>query len=187
VRSVSGFNVYDALQACSEYIIQFGGHKYAAGLTIDENQLDAFKQKFESVVKQTISPESLTPEIQIDTPILFKEINPEKENIPKFFRILRQMAPFGPGNMNPVFLTEGVNDTGGSKAVGKDNAHLKLSVKEFKSGIVMNGIGFNLGDKISLVKSGVPLAIVYTLEENNWKGNKTMQLRIKDIKSLIDL
>ena len=187
VRSVSGFNVYDALQACRAYIIQFGGHKYAAGLTIEENRLEAFKEKFESVVKESISPESLKPEIKIDTEIFFKEINPNKENIPKFFRILRRMAPFGPGNMNPVFLTKGVNDTGSSRAVGKDNAHLKLSVKEFKSGVVMNGIGFNLGDKIALVKSGAPLAIVYTLEENNWKGNKTVQLRIKDIKSLIDL
>jgi single-stranded-DNA-specific exonuclease len=186
VRSVSGFNVYDALQACSEHIIQFGGHKYAAGLTIAEDQLDAFKHKFESVVKETISQESLSPEILIDTEILFKEINPDKEQIPKFFRILKRMAPFGPGNMNPVFITKGVNDTGSSRAVGKDNAHLKLSVKEFKSGIIMNGIGFNLGNKINLVKSGAPLEIVYTLEENNWKGKKSMQLRIKDIKSLIN-
>ncbi len=182
VRSVSGFNVYEALQACQEYIIQFGGHKYAAGLTVAPEAYDSFKKKFEEVVKNTITQESLTPQIQIDTQISFKEINPLKEDYPKFFRILKQMAPFGPGNMNPVFLTEGVNDTGYSRPVGKDKAHLKLSLRDLKSGIIMNGIGFNLGHKAELVKSGVPVSIVYTLEENKWNNRVTMQMRVKDIK-----
>ncbi len=182
VRSVSGFNVYEALQACEDYLIQFGGHKYAAGLTVEPEKFEAFKEKFEEVVKNTISEESKTPQISIDTKISFRDINPKKEDYPKFFRILKQMAPFGPGNMNPVFMTEGVNDTGYSKAVGKDNAHLKLSLRDLKSGIVMNGIGFNLGDKAKLVKSGVPVSIVYTLEENHWNNRITMQMRVKDIK-----
>ncbi len=181
VRSVSGFNVYDALQACKEHIIQFGGHKYAAGLTIAIDQYQAFKNKFETVVKSTIKPESLVPEIKIDTALQFKEITP------KFFNILKQMGPFGPGNMNPVFVTEGINDTGYSKTVGKENEHLKLSVKDLKSGKVMNGIGFKLGDKADLVKSGVPLSVVYVLEENHWNGQTSLQMRIKDIKPVFDL
>jgi len=181
VRSVSGFNVYEALQACSDHIIQFGGHKYAAGLTIAVDQYEAFKAKFEEIVKNTITADSLTPEIKIDTDLTFKDISR------KFFNILKQMAPFGPGNMNPVFVTNGVNDTGYSKTVGKDNNHLKLSVRDLKSGIILNGIGFNMGEKAALVKSGVPLSIVYTLEENHWKDKISIQLRIKDIKPLINL
>lgn len=178
VRSVSGFNVYDALQACSEYIIQFGGHKYAAGLTVAEDQYDNFKQKFEEVVKNTIEETSLVPEIKIDAEIHFSDITP------KFFRILKQMAPFGPGNMNPVFVSHGLNDNGYSKKVGKDNTHLKLSLRDLKSGIVMSGIGFGLGDKADLVRSGKPLSVVYTLEENHWRNKVSLQMRIKDVKAI---
>jgi single-stranded-DNA-specific exonuclease len=178
VRSVSGFNVYDALQACSEYIIQFGGHKYAAGLTVAVDQYENFKQKFEEVVKNTIEDTSLVPEIKIDSEINFGDITS------KFFRILKQMAPFGPGNMNPVFVSYGLNDTGYSKKVGKDNTHLKLSLRDLKSGIIMNGIGFGLGDKADLVRSGKPLSVVYTLEENHWRNKVSIQMRIKDIKAL---
>ena len=176
VRSVSGFNVYDALQACSDYIIQFGGHKYAAGLTIAPDNFDKFKTKFEEVVKNTIAETSKVPEIVIDTDLSFKEVNR------KFFSILKQMAPFGPGNMNPVFETSGVNDTGYSKKVGKDGRHLKVSLRELKSGVTMSGIAFNMSEKAELVKSGVPLKIVYTLEENHWNNKVSIQLRIKDIK-----
>jgi len=181
VRSVTGFNVYDALQACSDYIIQFGGHKYAAGLTIEPEQFEKFKAKFEEVVKNTITDASKVPEIVIDTELSFKEINR------KFYNILKQMAPFGPGNMNPVFVTEGVNDTGYSKLVGKDQNHLKLSLRDLKSGVVMNGIGFNMADKFDLVRSGVPLSVVYTLDENHWQNRITLQMRVKDIKPLINL
>jgi len=176
VRSVSGFNVYNALHACSEQIIQFGGHKYAAGLTIEPEKFESFKKCFENVVKETITEASLVPEIKIDTDLSFKDITP------KFYNILKQMAPFGPGNMHPVFVTEGVNDTGYTKTVGKENNHLRLSVKDLKSGKVLNGIGFNLGHKADLVKSGVPVSIVYTLEENHWNGQVNLQMRVKDIK-----
>ena len=181
VRSVSGFNVYDALQACSEHIIQFGGHKYAAGLTIAPEEFDNFKAKFEEVVKNTITEASMVPEIRIDTDLSFKEITR------KFHNILKQMAPFGPGNMNPVFVTRGVNDTGYSRTVGKEQNHLKVSLRELKSGLMMSGIGFNMADKAGLVKSGVPLAVVYTLEENHWNNKVSLQLRIKDIKPVSEL
>ena len=176
VRSVSGFNVYDALQACSDYIIQFGGHKYAAGLTIAPENFDNFKAKFEEVVKNTITEASKVPEITIDTTLSFKDINR------KFYNIIRQMAPFGPGNMKPVFVTTGVNDTGYSKKVGKDGNHLKISLRELKSGQTLNGIAFNMGDKAELVKSGVPLKVAYILEENHWNNKVTLQLHLKDIK-----
>jgi len=176
VRSVSGFNVYDALQACSEHIIQFGGHKYAAGLTIAPDQYQNFKKKFNQVVAESIAESSLTPEIKIDAEIHFNDITP------KFFRILKQMSPFGPGNMNPVFVSHSLNDTGYSKKVGKEASHLKLSVRDLKSGIVMNGIGFGMGDKYEIVKSGKPISVVYTLEENHWRDKVSLQLRIKDIK-----
>ena len=175
VRSVSGYNVYDALQACSDYIIQFGGHKYAAGLTIATENFDKFKAKFEEVVKNTITEASKIPEILIDINLSFKDITR------KFYNILRQMAPFGPGNMNPVFVTTGVNDTGYSKVVGKEANHLKVSFRELKSGMTMNGIGFNMADKAKLVKSGVPLSVAYTLDENHWNNKTTLQLIIKDI------
>ena len=187
VRSVPGFNVYDALQACSEHIIQFGGHKYAAGLTVDPAQFEAFKNKFEQVVKENIGEESLTPQIIIDAPVSFREIMHGGGSIPKFYRLIKRMAPFGPGNMNPVFVTEGINDTGYTKTVGKDNNHLKLSLRELNSGIIMNGIGFNLGDKLSLVKQGMPLKIVYTIEENTWNGKTSLQLRVKDIKPMVEI
>ena len=185
VRSVHGFNVYEALQACSDYIVQFGGHKYAAGLTIEEKAFPDFKNKFEEVVKKSITPDLREPEIVIDAELSFKELMANPGNtFPKFYRILKRMAPFGPGNMNPVFVTSGVNDNGYSKTVGKDNAHIKLSLRDLKSGIVLNGIGFNLGDKIDIVKSGKPLKVVYSLDENHWNGRTTLQLRIKDVKTV---
>ncbi len=175
VRSVPGFNVYDALDACREYIIQFGGHKYAAGLTIAPGNFEKFKAKFEEVVKNTIAESSKVPEIIIDTDLTFKDITK------KFYNILRQMAPFGPGNMNPVFVSKGVNDTGYSKIVGKEGKHLKISLRELKSGITMSGIAFNMAGKAGLVKSGIPLKIAYTLEENHWNNKVSLQLHIKDI------
>lgn len=185
VRSVHGFNVYEALQACSDYIVQFGGHKYAAGLTLEEKAFPDFKNKFEEVVKNSITPDLREPEIVIDAELSFKELMANPGNtFPKFYRILKRMAPFGPGNMNPVFVTSGVNDNGYSKTVGKDNTHIKLSLRDLKSGIVMNGIGFNLGDKIDIVKSGKPLKVVYSLDENHWNGRTTLQLRIKDVKTV---
>jgi len=173
VRSVNGFNVYEALQKSSEYIIQFGGHKYAAGLTVDPLQYENFKKKFEEVVKSTLTDNQKIPEIEIDAKIKMSNINE------KLYRLIRQMAPFGPGNMHPVFLSKSVNDTGYSKVVGKDKKHLKLSLRELKTGKIMNGIAFGLANKIDIVKSGKTLSIVYTIEENVWQNRRSLQLQVK--------
>ncbi len=173
-RSVKGFDVYNAIDQCSEFIEQFGGHKYAAGLTIlPENYLN-FKAKFEEVVKTSITKELLTPEITIDAEIDLVDITP------KFYRIIQQMAPFGPQNMRPVFVTSGLRDNGYGKKVGADESHLKLSVFQGTPNIVFGCIGFGLGEKFSLTKNQFDLA--YCLDENTWNGKTSIQLQIKDLK-----
>ncbi len=172
-RSVKGFDVYNALEACSEHIEQFGGHKYAAGLTLQEEQYEAFKQKFEEVVSTTIDKKLLVPEISIDMALELEDITP------KFYRILKQFAPFGPGNMTPVFMTEGLNDTGYGKCVGTDEKHLKCAVQKNK--IIIGAIGFGLGYKHDLITGKQPFKAAYTIDENEWNGSKSLQLKLKDI------
>ncbi|WP_375241759.1 single-stranded-DNA-specific exonuclease RecJ [Lacinutrix sp.] len=174
-RSVKGFDVYNALEACSEYIEQFGGHKYAAGLTLKEENYEAFKQKFEDVVESTIDKRLLTPEISIDTQIELNEITP------KFYRILSQFAPFGPGNMSPVFMSDNLEDTDYGKCVGEDNKHLRLTVKQPNSDKIVC-IGFGLGDKLNLIKDKRTFKAAYSIDENEWKGNVFLQLKLRDIK-----
>ncbi|CAM1342771.1 single-stranded-DNA-specific exonuclease RecJ [Tenacibaculum amylolyticum] len=173
-RSVKGFDVYNALEACSEYIEQFGGHKYAAGLTLLPENYENFKWKFEEVVKNTIDKELLIPEVTIDTELEFLDITP------KFFRILQQMAPFGPQNMRPIFKSSSVRDNGYGKQVGEDKTHLKLTVFQGVSKNSFGAIGFGLGNKIDTVQN--TFEIVYQLEENTWNGNTSIQLQIKDLK-----
>ena len=173
-RSVKGFDVYNALEACSEFIEQFGGHKYAAGLTLAPKNYENFKNKFEEVVESTIDKELLTPEISIDAAIDLSEITP------KFFRIIQQMAPFGPKNMKPTFTSTCVRDNGYGKQVGADKTHLKLNVFQGDNQKTYNSIGFNLGNKMALVKD--EFAIVYALDENEWNGVKSIQLLLKDLK-----
>jgi single-stranded-DNA-specific exonuclease len=173
-RSVKGFDVYNALEACSEFIEQFGGHKYAAGLTLVPENYENFKNKFEEVVKSTIDIELLTPEISIDAVIDLSEITP------KFFRIIQQMAPFGPMNMKPTFTSTCVRDNGYGKQVGADKSHLKLNVFQGDNQKTYNSIGFNLGNKMALVKD--EFDIVYALDENEWNGVKSVQLLLKDLK-----
>lgn len=174
-RSVKGFDVYNALEGCSDCIEQFGGHKYAAGLTLLEAQYEIFKAQFEKVVKESIDPKLLTPEITVDAVIELKEITS------KLWRIIRQFAPFGPGNMTPVFMAEGLSDTGYAKGVGQEDAHLKVQVTQNNSHKI-GGIGFNLGDKLPLVTSRKPFDAVFTIDENEWQGNISLQLKLKDIK-----
>lgn len=174
-RSVKGFDVYNALEGCSDYIEQFGGHKYAAGLTLLENQYNNFKHQFEKVVKETIDPKLLIPEIAIDMVIPLKDITP------KLMRILKQFAPFGPGNMTPIFMAENLTDTGYAKGVGKEEAHIKVAVTQDDSHQI-GGIGFNLGDKLPLVISRKPFSAVFNIDENEWQGNISLQLKLKDIK-----
>lgn len=175
-RSVSGFDVYNALEACSAHIEQFGGHKYAAGLTLKEENYEAFKQAFEDEVSKTIDKALLTPEIKVDMTIGLDAITP------KFYRILKQFAPFGPGNMPPIFMTENLRDTGYGKCVGEDDKHLRVTVQHENSDRMV-GIGFNLGDKCELITDKKPFKAVYSIDENHWQGHVTLQLKLRDIKS----
>ncbi|WP_299363036.1 single-stranded-DNA-specific exonuclease RecJ [Winogradskyella sp.] len=174
-RSVKGFDVYNALEACSEYIEQFGGHKYAAGLTLLPKNYEAFKAKFESVVKETIDPKLLTPELKVDLEISLNQIDN------KLMRIIRQFAPFGPGNMTPVFMTQGVTDTGWGKCVGEEDKHLRFTATQSFADKVV-AIGFGLGNEIDIIKKRNPFDIAYTIDENHWNGTVSLQLKLKDIK-----
>ncbi|RBW59798.1 single-stranded-DNA-specific exonuclease RecJ [Tenacibaculum sp. E3R01] len=173
-RSVKGFDVYNALEECSEFIEQFGGHKYAAGLTLLPEQYENFKNKFEDVVSRTIQKELLTPEISIDAELELSEITT------KFYRVLKQMGPFGPQNMKPVFLSPSVRDNGYGKQVGADKSHLKLNIIYGADKKTYGAIGFGLGNKIEKVKNNFD--IVYNLDENTWNGNTSIQLVLKDLK-----
>lgn len=174
-RSVSGFDVYNAIDACSDLIEQFGGHKYAAGLTIKKENYEAFKQAFEDTVSKTIDRHLLTPEIKIDAQINLADITP------KFYRILKQFAPFGPGNMIPVFMTTHVRDTGYGKCIGEDDKHLRVTLSQPGAPNVV-GIGFGLGDKYNLISDKKLINAVYSIDENHWNGNVSLQLKLRDIK-----
>lgn len=175
-RSVKNFDIYQALEKCSEHLIQFGGHMYAAGLTIKKENLEAFRQKFEEVVASTIEETDLIPEIEIDAKIQFSEVTD------KFLRILKQFEPFGPGNPSPCFLTKEVFDTGYAKLAGARGEHLKVSFKQRRNpGYKFSAIGFNLGAQYENVKDKQHVDIIYSIEENNWRNKTTIQLQIKDL------
>ena len=177
-RSVKGFDVYNALDACSKHLEQFGGHMYAAGMTLKEENYQLFKEAFEKEVERTIHPDMLTPEIAVDAEINLSDITP------KLIRLLNQFEPFGPQNMTPIFLTKNIVDTGYGKPMGKENEHLKLFVKQSRKidteGIA--AIGFNLGNKIKLTTHQKPFQAVYCIDENEWNGKVSTQLRLRDIK-----
>lgn len=174
-RSVKDFDVYNALEACAEHLEQFGGHMYAAGMTLKEENYEAFKEAFERIVEQTIHPDLLLPEIAIDAEINLTDINE------KLVRLLNQFEPFGPQNMTPVFMTKGVKDTGYAKGIGQNEEHLKLFVKQNASE-GFGAIGFNLGNKLELVKNQNPFDAVFCIDENEFNGTVTVQLRLKDLK-----
>lgn len=179
-RSVKGFDVYNALEESAEFIEQFGGHKYAAGLTLKEENYVAFKNKFEEVVKDQIDPKLLEPELNYDLCINLEDITP------KFFRILKQFGPFGPGNLSPNFLIKGLKDTGYAKAVGKEMEHLKCNLFQSQTGPRISGIGFGLGDQLKYLSNYQPVDIICCLDENEWNGNTSIQLRIKDLRPNLD-
>ena len=174
VRSVKGFNVYNALEACKAHMLQFGGHKYAAGLSLKKAQLAAFKTAFEEQVDRTILPEQKTPVISYDIVLPIEEVNH------KLYRIVAQMAPYGPKNMRPVFCSKNCLDSGQSKVVGKDQSHLRLSVQTANGPIV--GIGFGMANHFEHIKSGEAFDLLYTLDENEWNGSSSLQLKIKAIR-----
>ncbi len=170
-RSVKNFDLYEAIYECRDLLIQFGGHKYAAGLTLRPENVDAFRDKFDEVVSARITDEQLIPELEIDAEIELEDINS------KFYSIIQQMAPYGPENMKPVFVTRNVKDNGWSKIVKEE--HIKFSVKK-KNSPVVDGIGFRLAEKFNLVKSGA-FDIAYQIDENEWQGNVRLQMLVKDI------
>ena len=175
-RSVKGFDVYNALDACSQHLEQFGGHMYAAGMTLKAENYKTFKDAFEKQVEETILPEMRTPEIEIDAEINFSDITP------KLIRILKQFEPFGPLNMTPVFMTKDAKDTGYAKTLGADEEHLRLFVKQHNSDGIA-AIGFGLGKKINIVKNQNPFQLAYSLAENEWNGSVSTQLMLKDIRT----
>lgn len=179
VRSVKGFDVFEALEACSAYIEQFGGHKYAAGLSIREENYELFKAAFDKVVSERITEAQKTEVIDIDAELDFSDITSGFNNI------LKQFEPFGPENMSPLFVTKNVMDRGYSKAVGSDNEHLKLHMCTEKEKLSeMNGIAFKLGFHSEYVSKGLAFDICYAIQENEWKGKRSIQLTVKDIKTL---
>lgn len=175
-RSVKDFDVYNALEACSDYLEQFGGHMYAAGLTLKESEYENFKKQFEKVVSETISPDLLVPEISIDAEIDFDAIDD------KLVRILKQMEPFGPGNMTPVFLAKKLTDTGYGKAIGQDEEHLRLFVKQHRDDNGFAAIGFGLAHKLDQTHNRKRFDAVFSIDENEWNGTVSLQLRLRDIK-----
>lgn len=175
VRSVKGLDVFQILDSCKDHIEKFGGHRYAAGLTIKAEAYIAFKKAFEQAVAVTVKPEQRIPSVDYDMEISLDRITP------KFFRIMNQMAPFGPGNMRPVFMTKNCIDGGKSRAVGGDLSHLKLDAID-DSRSTLSGIGFGMADHISRIKSRNSFQLLYTVEENEFKGEISLQLKLKDIR-----
>ena len=169
-RSVPGFNLYEAIHACREYLIGYGGHFAAAGMTLLPENVEAFSNKFEQVVKDTIHPDSLVPELTIDAVINFSELNMT------FYNIVKQMEPYGPENLRPVFLVKNVIDSGHSSLLKEQ--HIRFSLKE--NNCSFKGIGFNMPDKFPLIESKQPLDVVFTLEENEWNGQTYLRLKVCD-------
>jgi single-stranded-DNA-specific exonuclease len=171
-RSVSGFNLYEAIHACREHLLGYGGHFAAAGMTMLPEQVEQFREKFEQIVSATIEPRYLVPEVIIDSEVQFRDLTAT------FYRILAQMEPFGPENAKPVFIAKNVSDSGYSRIV-KDH-HIKFSLRQ--ENLLFNGIGFNMGHKFADLTAGKPLDIVFTLDENDWNGEKHLQLKMIDFR-----
>ena len=175
-RSVKDFDVYNALEACAEHLEQFGGHMYAAGMTMLPENYENFKNAFEKVVAATIHPDLLIPEIAYDAEINLSDLNP------KLMRVLKQFEPFGPDNMTPLFLAKNLMDSGYAKTLGGDDEHLKVFAKQGNSEN-FNAIGFGLGKKLDIVKNKNKFDGIFSLEENEWKDTVTLQLQLRDIRA----
>jgi len=175
-RSVPGFDLYQAVESCSDLLENFGGHMYAAGLSMKVENVPPFIERFEEHVSKNISPDMLVPQIDIDAKLDFSDITD------KFFRILEQFQPCGPGNMAPIFVTENVFDTGEGRLVGNEKEHLKLSLIQKDNSNVFNGIAFQLAEHYRHVHSGKPFKVCYSISENVFRGASSLQLRVRDIK-----
>lgn len=177
-RSVSNFDIYKVVENCRDLLENFGGHTYAAGLSLKEENLQRFKERFQQIAAQEIVPEQLVPQIDIDAVLDLKQINA------KFMSDLKKMSPFGPENHKPVFCTHGVQDYGTSKLVGREQEHIKLEIIDSKSASSpIHGIAFGMSRFNAHIKQMKPFDICYTIEENTYNGNTTLQLMIKDIRT----
>ncbi len=176
-RSIPGFDLYKAITACADLLESYGGHMYAAGITLKTENVQLFRDRFEEVVRNTILPELLIPQVEIDAELNFKDITP------KFFRVLKQFEPFGPENTNPVFFAENVSDNGYARLVGTDEVHIQLRlIQEEQPFNDYRAIAFNQASYLNRIKKGASFDIAYTLFENNFRGASSIQLNIKDIK-----
>jgi single-stranded-DNA-specific exonuclease len=176
-RSVDGFDLYQAIDACSDLLENFGGHMFAAGITLKIENIPAFIERFEGAVAKNIKQDQLVPSILIDAQMELRDITP------KFYRILKQFQPFGPENMLPVFLTKNVVDNGSGRIVGNTGEHLKLElIQEAEPFRVYPTIGFQLAQHFNFIKKGNPFDICYSIEENEFRGNTSLQIRLRDIK-----
>ncbi|MDE6527542.1 MAG: single-stranded-DNA-specific exonuclease RecJ, partial [Muribaculaceae bacterium] len=176
-RSVQGFDIYKAVDSTRDLLENFGGHTYAVGLSLKEENIPEFTRRFEEYVSANILPSQLKPQFDIDAFLTFSELTPE------FISMLRRFNPFGPGNQKPVFCTRNVMDFGTSKLVGRQLEHIKLELVDDTSGKVINGIAFNKADLFPKIHAGSRFDICYTVEENKHQGaSNSIQLQIKEIK-----
>lgn len=181
-RSISGFDLYGAIESCADLLENFGGHVYAAGLTLKEENLPEFARRMDEYISAKIETEMMTPVIEVDSKLSFARITP------KFFRILKQFQPFGPGNHNPVFLTENVYDAGTGRKVGAGGVHMKLDlIQEDQPYHQISSIAFNMAEHYDHIKEGNPFDICYSIVENYYRGNSSIQLRIKDLREREDI
>lgn len=175
-RSIQGLDLYEAIESCSDLLENFGGHVYAAGLTLKEENLEEFARRMEAFIGEKITSDMLTPVVVLDAKLDFSRITP------KFFRILKQFQPFGPGNNNPLFLTENVYDDGNGRKVGAGGVHMKLDlIQESQPYHRISAIAFNMSDYYEYIKAGNPFDVCYSIVENYYRGTSTIQLRLKDM------
>lgn len=181
-RSVAGFDLYQAIESCADLLENFGGHVYAAGMTMKESNVEEFARRMNAFVEGKITTEMITPVVELDSKLDFSQITP------KFFRLLKQFQPFGPGNNNPVFLTEDVYDDGNSRKVGAGGVHMKLDlIQESQPYHQIAAIAFNMSDYYDYIKAGNPFDVCYSIVENYYRGNSTIQLRVKALREREDV
>ena len=173
-RSVAGYNIYEAIDSCRDLLTHFGGHAYAAGVTLPLDKLDEFKNRLEEYVCRTIRPDQLQPTLAVEQEICLSDITP------KFLKIIRHLEPFGPDNPRPVFVTRRLINNRFTKRVGKEGNHLHVDLTDRQ--LALEGIAFGKGDWATYIQNGNPVDVCYTLEENSFNGRKTLQMRVLDIK-----
>ena len=173
-RSVAGYNIYDAIDSCRDLLTHFGGHAFAAGVTMPLQHLEEFKRRLEDYVARTIQPQQLQPTINVEQEISFEDITPQ------FYNVIRHLEPFGPDNPRPVFVTRRLINNRYTRKIGKDNVHLHLDLTDTR--LAMEGIAFNKGDWAPYIQNGNPVDVCYTIEENTYNNRTTIQMRVLDLK-----